>query len=82
MTMITTSADRIRRGSDDDDGDDDDDETMVKMMNRTMIMRMETTMTMITTSADRIRRDSQDDDEVSVVRRKRSGSMVWAFHRH
>ena len=29
-----------------------------------------------------IRRDSQDDDEASVVRRKRSGSMVWAFHRH
>ena len=56
--------------------------TMVKMMNRMMIMRMETTMIMITTSADRIRRDSQDDDEVSVVRRKRSGSMVWAFHRH
>ena len=23
-----------------------------------------------------------DDDEVSVARRKKSGSMVWAFHRH
>ena len=28
------------------------------------------------------RMGGQDDDEVSVVRRKRSGSMVWAFHRH
>ena len=38
-------------------------EGWMKMVNRMMIMRMETTMTMITTSADRIRRDSQDDDD-------------------